>query len=94
MSAAFAIGLSEHEIILSHGILSIGRSKANEMVVSLPTTSSSHAKIVTFNQSAYIQDQESKNGTFVNGKKIQCQRLHTGDHVTVGEYTFIIAGIL
>jgi len=93
MSAAFAIGLNEHEVILSHGIMSIGRGKTNDMIVALPTTSSSHAKIVTFNQSAYIQDQGSKNGTYVNGSKIQCQRLHIGDHVTIGEYTFIIAGI-
>ena len=93
MSAAYAIGLSEHEVILSHGFISIGRGKANDMIIALPTTSSSHAKIVTFNQAAYIQDQGSKNGTFVNNKKIICQRLRIGDHVTVGEYTFIIAGI-
>jgi len=93
MTAALIEESIENGVILSHGIMTIGRGKINKMSLALPTVSHQHAKIVTFNQAAYIQDLESTNGTYVNNKKITYHRLHIGDHVQVGEYTFIIVEI-
>ena len=50
----------------------IGRSSSNDVVIQDPVVSSSHAviKVSDFGE-VTIEDQNSKNGTFVNGKRIQ-----------------------
>lgn len=79
-------------IILSQGILTVGRADYNDLVIDSPAISHHHAKIITFNRTAYIEDMGSTNGTKVNGIKKQHQRLREGDQVTVGDYTFTIIG--
>ena len=80
------------QVILAQGSTTIGRANDNSMVLPLKTISSHHAKIMTFGQSAYIQDLDSTNGVFVNGKPKQYQVLHEGDCIDLGEYTFVVAG--
>ncbi len=80
------------QVILAQGSTTIGRAKDNTMVLPFKTISSYHAKIMTFGDSAYIQDLGSTNGVFVNGKPKQFQVLHHGDSVNIGEYQFMIAG--
>lgn len=79
-------------ILLSQGIITIGRANNNDMVIDNIMISSHHAKIITFNKAAYIQDLGSTNGTYINGVKYQYQRLRPGDHVQIGEISFTIAG--
>jgi pSer/pThr/pTyr-binding forkhead associated (FHA) protein len=83
---------SPDQIILAQGSTTIGRAKNNSMVLPLKTISSYHAKIMTFGDSAYIQDLDSTNGVFVNGKPKQYQVLHHGDCIDIGEYKFVVAG--
>lgn len=92
MRAGIPDYLFKDGIMLSQGILTVGRAEYNDLVVDSPTISHHHAKIITFNRTAYIEDMGSKNGTKVNGIKKQHQRLREGDQVTVGDYTFIIVG--
>ena len=92
MRAALANDLATHAVLLTHGIMTIGRAKSNELVIPIATTSYYHAKIITFNKTAYIQDMGSTNGTYVNGKRRFCHILHEGDCVQIGEYRFTIAG--
>ena len=92
MRAAVARDLTTHDVLLSHGVMTIGRAKGNEMVIPINTTSYYHAKIITFNKIAYIQDLGSTNGTYVNGKRTFCHILHEGDRVQIGEYRFTVAG--
>ena len=80
------------QVILAQGSTTIGRAKDNSMVLPCKTISSYHAKIMTFGNSAYIQDLDSTNGVFVNGKPKQFQVLHEGDSIDLGEYRFIVAG--
>jgi pSer/pThr/pTyr-binding forkhead associated (FHA) protein len=74
--------------------MTIGRADANDIVIDSPAISNSHAKIITFNKAAYIQDLGSTNGTCVNGIKNQHQRLREGDQVKIGDYIFTIAGFV
>jgi len=92
MRAAVARDLSTHDVLLSHGITTIGRARSNKIVIPIATTSYYHAKIVTFNKTAYIQDLGSTNGTYVNGKRTFCHILHESDCIQLGEYRFTIAG--
>ncbi len=80
------------QIILAQGSTTIGRAKNNSMVLPFKTISLYHAKIMTFGNSAYIQDLDSTNGVFVNEKPKQYQVLHQGDCIYIGEYKFIVAG--
>jgi pSer/pThr/pTyr-binding forkhead associated (FHA) protein len=80
------------QVILAQGSTTIGRAKNNSMVIPFKTISLYHAKIMTFGNSAYIQDLDSTNGVFVNGMPKQFQVLHHGDSVNIGEYKFIVAG--
>lgn len=80
------------QIVLSQGSTTIGRAQSNDIVLSSKLVSSHHAKIMTFGNSAYIQDLDSTNGIYVNGKPKQYQVLHQGDSVHIGNYHFIITG--
>lgn len=71
-------------------ILSIGRDKANEAVIDHPSVSRFHAKITKIQGSYILEDLQSTNGTFVNGKLIETKRtLMVGDRIHIGPCSFI-----
>lgn len=58
------------------GTLTIGRANVNNIVFSFNDVSGSHATLIKSNMGEIlIRDNNSKNGTFVNGKKITSQLL-------------------
>ena len=69
--------------VLRHGDYSIGRAPDNDLQLENPTISSHHARIYTYLTASYIEDLNSKNGTFVNGKQVapEC-RLNPGDRLS------------
>jgi sigma-B regulation protein RsbU (phosphoserine phosphatase) len=65
--------------------LSIGRSEDNDIALPDPFSSGHHALITPTDGGFAIRDNGSKNGTFLNGKKIQGEiELKKGDEVLVG----------
>lgn len=70
--------------------ISLGRGNANDIVISNPSVSTNHAQLEIDNHGkVFIKDFGSKNGTFVNGKKINEQhRLNAGDNVKLGDFSF------
>lgn len=66
----------------------IGRSSQNDYVVKDSKVSRVHARIREAQGAWFIQDQNSASGTFVNGKRVQAQRLNDGDAVRIGDTTF------
>lgn len=70
--------------------VTIGRNPGNELRVNNPSISRKHARIsydVQLGQCS-ISDLKSSNGTYVNGNRIQTQRLVDGDRIRVGEFPF------
>lgn len=68
--------------------ISFGRSPSCEVVLPLPEISKRHCRVVLRDGRLIIVDFKSKNGTFVNAKRIQSpQVLKKGDRVSVGPYT-------
>ncbi len=55
---------------LSNKIISIGRDKSNHIIMTDPLVSRFHCVISFEDESAYIKDTGSSNGTFVNERKI------------------------
>ena len=74
-------------ITLSFGELKIGRAADNDVRITNPTVSAHHARIFTYLNSSYVEDLNSSNGTFLNGKRIDKHILRPGDKLKVGSHT-------
>ncbi|QGQ21440.1 FHA domain-containing protein [Gimesia benthica] len=63
---------------------SVGRGVRNEIRILDTEASRQHATISFKNGSYIITDQNSSNGTMVNGTQVQSTRLSNGDHIQIG----------
>lgn len=73
---------------------SIGRANENSIAITDGSVSSKHARILRTEEGFVLEDLQSRNGTFVNGEKLDAPRLLTdGDLIRVGKVmmTFNIA---
>lgn len=68
--------------------LMVGRLSCCDVELPLPTVSSHHCRLVCRGSRWYIEDLASRNGTFMNGKKVERARLHVGDEIQIGEFAF------
>jgi len=72
--------------VLKDKKISIGRSKENDIFINDPFCSGKHVFIYPLSEGSYvIRDNNSKNGTFLNGRKISSEvRLNPGDEILIG----------
>jgi two-component system cell cycle response regulator len=78
---------------VSKGQLVIGRSPHAELRLDDDGISRNHARIRSETNRAWIEDMESRNGTFVNGERITTSiELRDGDKVQVGRGTVLRFG--
>ena len=81
---AVPIPLEREEVIL-------GRSLEADVRVNDTQVSRQHARIVALPSSSRVamdyvlNDLDSRNGTFLNGRRIRTERLQNGDKITIGE---------
>ena len=69
----------------------LGRSSEADLTFSDPSISHRHALIVEIDNETWIEDLKSRNGVYVNNKKIQDKTLlKAGDSVQLGETKFLI----
>ena len=72
-------------IDINHWETSIGKSKANDIVLPLPSVSRFHAVIAKKSRDWVVTDTFSKNGVLVNGKKIEGKAvIEDGDVISIG----------
>jgi hypothetical protein len=69
---------------LTKDTATLGRHRNNDIVISDPKVSSFHARIDRSPDGFVLVDLKSRNGSFVNGKKIESCLLTTGDEIRVG----------
>jgi len=75
---------SSHELEGSDHV-SIGRSSRNSMVLADLSLSRHHAEIIPDDSGWILQDAGSRNGTFLNGRRLQApERLKAGDRIDLG----------
>jgi pSer/pThr/pTyr-binding forkhead associated (FHA) protein len=67
----------------------IGRSRSSDLVLPDAVASAKHVRLRYGQGAWFIQDQDSSNGTFVNGQRIKAQRLKDGDQIRMGETTYV-----
>jgi hypothetical protein len=62
----------------------LGRHRNNDIVITDPKVSSFHGRIDRAAEGFHIVDLKSRNGCWVNGKRMEDALLHTGDEIRVG----------
>jgi PAS domain-containing protein len=75
--------LRGQEFILHEGENLIGRSPDCDHKIPIDGISKKHLRITVNAETAYAEDLESANGTFVNGKIIKKMTLHDGDKIAL-----------
>ena len=69
--------------------MTIGRSLDNTITLNYASASRLHAEISLINDAYHIKDLKSRNGTFVNSRKISSQKLFDGDVIAIPPKAFI-----
>lgn len=79
-------GLVLKEIELNKERTSIGRKPNNDIQIDNLAISGQHAVITCILKDAFLEDQNSTNGTYVNGQPVKKHVLHHNDVIELGKY--------
>jgi pSer/pThr/pTyr-binding forkhead associated (FHA) protein len=69
---------------LARETCTLGRHKNNDVVITDPKVSSFHARIDRTPEGFLLVDLKSRNGSFVNGHRVETALLRTGDELRLG----------
>ena len=73
------------ELPITHWENVIGRSKRSDVVIDFPTVSRNHGVLTRYDDGSWtISDADSKDGIFVNGKRIRIRALQPEDVISIG----------
>ena len=83
-SLIYVQGNEQRSIVMNRTPFSVGRKVDKDLVIPDPRVSRDHALIVAENGDFFVVDQGSKHGTYVNGERVQRQRLQRNYRVEFG----------
>jgi pSer/pThr/pTyr-binding forkhead associated (FHA) protein len=76
--------------ILAGGVRTIGRATGADFIVDAPLVSRVHCRLTaSADGNLEVQDLDSTNGTFINGKRVEAGRLKSGDRLGVGRIELV-----
>ena len=79
-------GVVIKEVQLTKDRTSLGRRPYNDIVIDNLAVSGEHAVLQLAGQDVHLEDLNSTNGTYLNGKAVKKQLLQNGDTVEIGKY--------
>ncbi|MDB4941773.1 MAG: Adenylate cyclase [Labilithrix sp.] len=82
----------EHATLLQPGTITIGRTKDNQVVCMHKSLSRKHAQLDFDGKTVRVTDLGSKNGVYVNGKRVPACTLADGDSFRCGDISFLVEG--
>ena len=86
-----ASGLKEGSIIPIRSDISIGRKEGNSIVMADQHVSGKHAQILVRNNGLFLEDLNSTNGTYLNGRKLKGRaKLSNKDEIRIGSGVYNI----
>ncbi len=80
----FVQGSDQKNIVMNRNPFTVGRKVDKDLVITDPRVSRDHAQITQEGQEFFLVDLGSKHGTFVNGERVQRQKLERGDRLEFG----------
>src|SRR5512147_969328 len=83
--------LLKDEVELLSDVTTIGRNSDSDIKIDNAGVSAHHAKIIKEGEAFVIEDTESRNGTFVNGKRVSRHLLSDGDEVVISKHILKLA---
>ena len=90
----FRLRYLKHDLELSPGTFSIGRSADCQLSLDDPLVSRRHALLQVRDNEVSVEDAGSRNGVLVNGTKIeQRTKVGDGDQITIGSQEMTISVI-
>ena len=79
--------LEGQEFPIMEGIITVGRSASHDLTLDDPSVSRVHAYLEARGSTYTVTDQNSNNGTFVNGEAVTEAEVRSGDELTFGTIT-------
>ena len=79
-------GVVIKEVVLSKEKTTLGRRPYNDVVIDNLAVSGEHAVLQMVGTEVFLEDLNSTNGTYVNGKAVKKQQLTSSDTVEIGKY--------
>ncbi|MGW1884383.1 FHA domain-containing protein [Streptomyces sp. NPDC001970] len=76
-------------VVLGDAPLTFGRKSDNDVIIVSVSASRLHAEIVTEDSAYVLHDRGSRNGTYVNDKRVTRHELTPGDTIRIGDETFL-----
>ncbi|MFA6568983.1 MAG: GGDEF domain-containing protein [Victivallales bacterium] len=80
-----SIGRDMGMMVLLQGSMSIGRSPESSIVLDDELVSWDHFRVINFNGHISLQDNNSRNGVFVDGEKVEHCELNVGSNIQIGD---------
>lgn len=80
------------EVQLTKERTTLGRRPYNDIVIDNLAVSGEHAVIQLIGGDVSLEDLNSTNGTYVNGKAVKKQQLSNGDSIEIGKYKIKFVG--
>ena len=77
------------EFPIIQGRLILGRTEDNDLQIDSKFVSRHHAQILTYNKDSILQDLNSTNGIYMQGKRVKKRRLRDGDLFVIGEHELL-----
>lgn len=79
-------GVVIKEVQLTKDRTTLGRRPYNDIVIDNLAVSGEHAVLQMTGNEVYIEDLNSTNGTYINGKAVKKQLLQNNDTIEIGKY--------
>jgi pSer/pThr/pTyr-binding forkhead associated (FHA) protein len=79
-------GVVIKEVQLTKDRTTLGRRPYNDIVIDNLAVSGEHSVLQMMGNEVHLEDLNSTNGTYVNGKAVKKQRLENNDTIEIGKY--------
>ncbi|MDO8286788.1 MAG: FHA domain-containing protein [Rhodoferax sp.] len=80
------------EVQLTKDKTTLGRRPYNDIVIDNLAVSGEHAVLQMTGGEVFLEDLNSTNGTYLNGKAVKKQQLQNGDSIEIGKYKIKFVG--
>jgi two-component system response regulator AtoC len=81
----FCEGAAQFKLLEDGASVVVGRKSPSEVVVADPTVSRQHARFMRQQNQVWVEDLDSRHGTFVRARRITRERIGVFDEVALGE---------